>query len=87
MLFAFGLKNMVRLPARAYVTNPAEDENANSSIKDRWRPGKDNTGKTIPALSQGTVIFRLPMVIFMPRIGIIHRMKPLCPVIISDSGT
>ena len=53
MLFAFGLKNMVRLPARAYVTNPAEDENANSSIKDRWRPGKDNTGKTIPALSQG----------------------------------
>ena len=53
MLFAFGLKNVVRLPARAYVTTPAEDENANSSIKDRWRPGQDNTGKTIPALSAG----------------------------------
>ena len=53
MLFAFGLKNVVRLPARAYVTAPADDANANSSIKDRWRPGKDNTGKTIPALSSG----------------------------------
>ena len=53
MLFAFGLKNVVRLPARAYVTTPAEDENANSSIKERWRPGQDNTGKTIPALSAG----------------------------------
>ena len=53
LLFAFGLKNVVRLPARAYVTTPAEDENANSSIKDRWRPGQDNTGKTIPALSAG----------------------------------
>ena len=54
MLFAFGLKNVVRLPARAYVTSPSADENANSSIKDRWRPGRDNTGKTIPALSEGT---------------------------------
>ena len=54
MLFAFGLKNVVRLPAKAYVTNPGADANANSSIKDRWRPGKDNTGKTIPALSEGS---------------------------------
>lgn len=53
MLFAFGLKNVVRLPSRAYVSAPNSDENANSSIKDRWRPGKDNTGKTIPALSPG----------------------------------
>ena len=53
MLFAFGLKNVVRLPSRAYVSAPNSDENANSSIKDRWRPGQDNTGKTIPALSSG----------------------------------
>lgn len=53
MLFAFGLKNVVRLPSRAYVSAPGSDENANSSIKDRWRPGQDNTGKTIPALSPG----------------------------------
>lgn len=53
MLFAFGLKNVVRLPARAYVSAPSADENVNSSIKDRWRPGQDNTGKTIPALSLG----------------------------------
>ena len=53
MLFAFGLKNVVRLPSRAYVSVPNSDENANSSIKDRWRPGQDNTGKTIPALSSG----------------------------------
>ncbi len=54
MLFAFGLKNVVRLPARAYTTSPSSDENVNSSIKDRWRPGQDNTGKTIPALSEGS---------------------------------
>ncbi|OUN65148.1 hypothetical protein B5G13_11080 [Butyricimonas sp. An62] len=54
MLFAFGLKNVVRLPGRAYVMRPADDENANSSIKDRWRPGHDNTGKVIPALSEGS---------------------------------
>jgi len=54
MLFAFGLKNVVRLPGRAYVMRPADDENANSSIKDRWRPGYDNTGKVIPALSEGS---------------------------------
>ena len=53
MLFAFGLKNVVRLPSRAYVSAPNPDENVNSSIKDRWRPGQDNTGKTIPALSAG----------------------------------
>ena len=53
MSFAFGLKNVVRLPSRAYVSAPNSDENANSSIKDRWRPGQDNTGKTIPALSSG----------------------------------
>ncbi len=53
MLFAFGLKNVVRLPSRAYLSAPNSDENANSSIKDRWRPGQDNTGKTIPALSPG----------------------------------
>lgn len=53
MLFVFGLKNVVRLPSRAYVSAPNSDENANSSIKDRWRPGQDNTGKTIPALSSG----------------------------------
>ena len=56
MLFAFGLKNVVRLPSQAYTSAPASDENANSSIKDRWRPGQDNTGKTIPALSEGDAL-------------------------------
>lgn len=56
MLFAFGLKNKVRLPQVAYSTSPSATENANRSILDRWRVNQDNTGKTIPALSDGNGI-------------------------------
>lgn len=51
MLFAFGLKNVVRLPQLAYDSYPDGEQNANKSIMDRWRPGQDNTGKTIPRLT------------------------------------
>ncbi len=50
MLFNFGLDNVVRLPQLAYELYPGGEENANKSIMDRWRPGQDNTGKTIPRL-------------------------------------
>lgn len=53
MLFSFGLKNVIRLPQLAYSAYPNGEENANRSIMDRWRPGQDNTGKTIPRLSEG----------------------------------
>lgn len=50
MLLNFGLDNVVRLPQLAYDRYPGGEENANTSIMDRWRPGQDNTGKTIPRL-------------------------------------
>ena len=40
MLFAFGLKNVVRLPARAYVTAPADDANAEQQYKRSLAAGK-----------------------------------------------
>ena len=54
MLFAFGLKNVVRLPQLAYDNYPDGEQNANKSIMNRWRPGQDNTGKTIPRLNTGS---------------------------------
>lgn len=54
MLFNFGLDNVVRLPQLAYDNYPQGQQNANKSIMDRWRPGQDNTGKTIPRLSWGS---------------------------------
>lgn len=54
MLFAFGLKNVVRLPQMAYSSAPMDDENANRSIMKRWRPNQNNEGKIIPALSDGS---------------------------------
>lgn len=54
MLFSFGLKNVIRMPQLAYDMYPNGEQNANRSIMDRWRPGQDNTGKTIPRLSNGT---------------------------------
>ena len=56
MLFNFGLDNVVRLPQLAYDNYPQGYQNANKSIMDRWRPGQDNTGKTIPRLSLGSAI-------------------------------
>ena len=50
MLFAFGLKSVVRLPSVAFSSAPNGSENVNATIKDRWRPGQNNEGKTIPVI-------------------------------------
>ena len=53
MLFAFGLKSVVRLPQMAYSSAPGDTQNVNGTIKDRWRAGQNNEGKVIPAIVEG----------------------------------
>ncbi|MFR5658877.1 MAG: hypothetical protein ACLUDU_13310, partial [Butyricimonas faecihominis] len=44
------LKSVVRLPSVAFSSAPNGSENVNATIKDRWRPGQNNEGKTIPVI-------------------------------------
>ena len=51
-LFAFGLKNVVRLPDVAFDTYPRADENMNTSILNRWQKPGDEATKRIPGLNK-----------------------------------
>ncbi|MCT1525098.1 SusC/RagA family TonB-linked outer membrane protein [Sphingobacterium hotanense] len=57
VLMAFGLKNVVRLPELAYISQPTADQNANRSILDRWRKAGDEEITTIPGLATGSNYF------------------------------
>ena len=51
-MFAFGLKNVVRLPDVAFDTYPRADENMNTSILNRWQKPGDEATKRIPGLNK-----------------------------------
>lgn len=56
-LFAFGLKNVVRLPNVAFDDYPRADENMNRTILNRWQKPGDEATKRIPGLTKnGTYI-------------------------------
>lgn len=57
-LFAFGLKNKVRLPQMAYNAAIQSDQNANKTVLRRWRKPGDEGQTNIPGLNGGTSFFQ-----------------------------